>query len=441
MIVEVWRADALSAELANSRLLTTEVTHVVWVENGADLEMGSVALIEATLARFEIDILYGNTRDPAASDGPITVRPTFSPLRLREQNYLGSVVVMSVSWMRSVGGFDPRAAGVHGYDFVLRFSGSAHRVVHVPESLCSQSVVRDTASAECDAVTRRLASRPPSAVVSHRPDATRRVAYELVGNPLVSVVIPTRGSSAVIRGSRTPFVVEAVRGLIERTDYLNLELVVVADDPTPQPVIDALVRIAGDRLRLVRYSEPFNFSAKVNRGAVYARGDYLLLLNDDVDVIHPEWLARMLALVQQPDVGIVGSLLLFEDGLVQHGGHLHHGSWAGHIRNPEEIGVTDKLQAFGITREVSGVTAACALLSAETFWRVGGLSTEFPGNYNDVDLCLKIRSSGGSAVFTPDARLFHFESKTRDASIRPDEIARLRQRWGTNLLIDQFWAG
>jgi GT2 family glycosyltransferase len=233
--------------------------------------------------------------------------------------------------------------------------------------------------------------------------------------------------------------VDAVRGLVESTDYANLEIVVVADDPTPQQVIDKLRSIAGSQLRLVRYSEPFNFSAKINLGAIHATGDYLLLLNDDVEIIGPNWLAILLGLVQQRDVGMSGALLLFEDGTVQHGGHIYRDQWAGHIESPSETGASDSLAAFGVTREVSGVTAACALMSADTFWAVGGLSPDFPGNYNDVDLCLKVRSLGKSIVFSPDARLFHFESKTRDPMVGAREIGALRERWSTRLIVDDYW--
>jgi GT2 family glycosyltransferase len=436
---EVWLASAETVTTANERLAQTNATHIVWVEESGVLGVGALQIIEATLARCEVEILYGNSRQSPHGTAHVIRRPAFSPLRLREQDYLGPVIVMNVKWMRSVGGFHNLAAGVHGYDFVLRFDGPSDQVVRVPQVLSIERGVPGNTVAQRLAVERRLSSLAVAASVSNRVDGSRRVEYTPVGDPLVSVIIPTRGSIASIRGDQVALVIQAVAGLIERTDYSNIEVVVVADDPTPQHVIDELVRIAGQRIRLVRFSEEFNFSAKINRGAAYARGDLLLLLNDDTDIIEPGWLSRMVGLAQQPGVGIVGALLLFEDGSVQHGGHVYRQSWPGHIESPEEIGTVDGLGGFDVTREVSGVTAACALVHAEDFYRVGGLSTLFPGNYNDVDFCLKIRSAVGNAVWSPDARLFHFESKTRDATILPDDIARIRERWGTRLLVDQYW--
>jgi GT2 family glycosyltransferase len=233
--------------------------------------------------------------------------------------------------------------------------------------------------------------------------------------------------------------VDAVRGILEKSTYAQMEIVVVADDDTPQAVIDSLVEVAGDRLRLVRWSGAFNFSGKMNRGAVHSRGDYLVLLNDDVELITPDWIEVLLGLAQQPGVGLVGTMLYFEDGTVQHGGHLYRDSWAGHIAFGWQPGRDDALGSLGVDREVSGVTAACAMISADTFWEVGGFSTLYAGNYNDVDLSLKVRSTGRSIIWTPHARLFHFESKSRVATVVPEELATIRRHWGTRLLNDPYW--
>ncbi|MBC7591453.1 MAG: glycosyltransferase [Salinibacterium sp.] len=266
-----------------------------------------------------------------------------------------------------------------------------------------------------------------------------RVRYPVAGEPLVSLIIPTRGSSALIGGRSSKLIVDAVRGIVERSTYQAFELVIVADDATPQHVIDALILVAGDRLRLVRWSREFNFSAKMNRGAIFARGEYLIMLNDDVEVISPGWIETMLGLAQQHDVGLVGTLLLFEDGTVQHGGHLYSASWAGHSALGWEASRDDRIGSMHVDREVSGVTAACAMVRADTFWEVGGFSLEFAGNYNDVDLSLKVAATGRRNVWTPHARLFHFESKTRVAAVLPEELEALRARWGTRLLSDPYW--
>ena len=144
-------------------------------------------------------------------------------------------------------------------------------------------------------------------------------------------------------------------------------------------------------------------------------------------------------MAQQPDVGLVGTLLFFEDGTIQHGGHLYSASWAGHSAFGWEASRDDRLGSMRVDREVSGVTAACAMVRADTFWEVGGFSLDFAGNYNDVDLSLKVAATGRRNIWTPHARLIHFESKTRVPSVLPAELETLRARWGTRLLSDPYW--
>jgi GT2 family glycosyltransferase len=235
-------------------------------------------------------------------------------------------------------------------------------------------------------------------------------------------------------------VVEAVRSVIDRSTYANLEFVVVADAETPVAVHDALVELAGERLHWVDWRAPFNFAAKVNRGALASSGDHVLLLNDDVEVISPDWLERMLGLAGQPGIGIVGAHLYFEDGSLQHGGHLYQDGAPGHAGFGWSTARERSVAELGFDRLASGVTAACALLSRDHFLEVGGMSDLLPGNYNDVDLCMKLRMSGLDAAIAPGARLFHYESKTRDATVVPSELDVLRGRWSAWLQSDRYWA-
>jgi GT2 family glycosyltransferase len=284
-----------------------------------------------------------------------------------------------------------------------------------------------------------LSSLGIDATVELQPDGNFRLRYPVGEAPLVSLIIPTRGGSATIAGKERVLLTDAVRGILEKSTYQNLEVVVVADDDTPQAVIDELIAIAGDKLRLVRWTDPFNFSAKINRGAVCASGEYLVPLNDDIELVTPDWIEIMLGLAQQPGVGLVGTTLFFEDGTVQHAGHMYRDGAAGHVGIGWESDWDDRLGSLSVDREVAGVTAACAMLSADTFWKVGGFSSLLPGNYNDADVSMKIRRSGASIVWTPHVRLYHFESKSRVATIAPSEIVTIQSRWGSAMQLDPYW--
>nr|WP_236779076.1 glycosyltransferase [Agromyces seonyuensis] len=366
--------------------------------------------------------------------------PAFSEFAVRETAAaLGPVVVLSVAALRARGGFDAEA----GDAAVLQVLLTADRadIRRIPEVLSTvvPGAPWDAGTADSAAVVARvLANAGVAADVAIDDRGARRVSYAIDGTPLVSIVIPTRGGGGEVGGRERVFVVEGVRSILERTDWAAYEFVVVADDPTPQQVVDELESLAGDRLRLVRWSAPFNFSEKMNRGAVAARGEYLLMLNDDVELLTGDWIERMLGLLRQPGVDEVGAMLHFEDGSIQHLGHLYEGGAAGHIafgrvpRSPREFA------ELSSTIEVSGVTAACALVGAERFVEVGGFSEMFAGNYNDVDLSQKLTEDGGRILCAGGAKLFHFESRTRDARVLPSELSALLGRWGRRLQVDPF---
>lgn len=258
------------------------------------------------------------------------------------------------------------------------------------------------------------------------------------GDVLVSIIIPTRGTAGDVGGESREFVVDAVRSIIDRTSYEKYELIVVADDPTPQGVIDQLEQIAGERIRFVRWSAPFNFSEKMNLGAAVAEGELLLMLNDDVEVANSAWLDEMVALAERKEFIGAGALLFFEDLSLQHAGHLYRGG-AGHVGFGKPLTPRDPNTYLHLDREVSGITGACLLLPKSTFAEVGGFSVQFPGNYNDVDLCLKVRSIGGRFACSGGARLYHFESKSRDATVRPEDLSRIQARWSAQMVEDKYW--
>ena len=256
----------------------------------------------------------------------------------------------------------------------------------------------------------------------------------------VSVVVPSIGTGGTARGGDRVFVVEAVRSVLATVGQrFDLEVIVVSGREMPADVEHELVALGGadESVTCVDYDAPFNFSATINLGAAHARGDFLLLLNDDTEVASPHWLDLMVDAAASPDVGAVGARLLFEDGTLQHAGHTYRTS-LDHVafgRPGDSAGRTGMLSH---RRRVAGVTAACMLTPMRVFDLVGGLCTGFPGNYNDVDYCMKVRASGHHIVYEPEAVLWHFESRSRVAGILPDEIELIQSRWLTGLIDDPF---
>ncbi len=250
----------------------------------------------------------------------------------------------------------------------------------------------------------------------------------------VSVVVPSIGSSGTVFGAERVFVLDAVRGLLA-TNPMPLEVLVVAGPSMPAAIAAELLGL-DDRVRIVPIDGPFNFSASVDLGAAHATSELLLFLNDDVQIASDGWLSAMLAALAQ-GVGAVGARLLFEDGTLQHAGHTYRTSL-------DHVGFGLPGDSGGRTgilhhrRAVAGVTAACMLVPMPVFDAVGGFSVHFPGNYNDVDFCMKVRALGWSIVYEPAAVLHHFESKSRVAGILPEEIELIQRRWRTHLEADPF---
>jgi GT2 family glycosyltransferase len=229
-----------------------------------------------------------------------------------------------------------------------------------------------------------------------------------------------------------------VQSILEKSTYENIEFVVVVDTDTPPEAVRALERIAGDKLHLTWFDGEFNFSEKVNAGRVHAKGDLLLLLNDDIEVISPDFIETMVGIVQEPDVGSVGAKLLFSDGTLQHAGHVYPG-------NPDHIFFKSHNTEFGprgmlvVDREVVGSTAACLLVRADVYDEVGGFSPDFKSNFNDVDFALKLNRAGYRNVFTCHAELYHFESVSRDPVVTPEEHALIQRRWQHELSNDPYF--
>src|SRR5581483_5264432 len=241
---------------------------------------------------------------------------------------------------------------------------------------------------------------------------TYHVRPRLRDTPLVSIIIPTGGAPSRLGGETIDLVSTCVESVAAKSTYEHLEFVVVVDPNVGEGTRTRLGMVER-RLRIVEYPHPFNFSHKVNTGAVHSLGDYLVLLNDDTAVISPDWIEQMLVFAKHPEIGAVGAQLRFADRRYQHTGIVSVCGSPGHPYQgwPADFdGYHDNIR---VPSNYLAVTAACLMTRRSVFEAVGGLSLRFATNYNDVDFGLKLRHAGYRVVYTPEAELFHFESATR----------------------------
>ena len=388
-----------------------------------------------------VDVAYSDHNAIGSNDRSMPwYKPDFSPELLRALNYVGGLLVVRRSHLDRVGECRSEFIGPGNHDAVLRLTEVANGVAHVPRVLYHARGER-TVAPDVQAINAHCERIGILGTVDAIPAAgCARIRRTLSMNPLVSVVVPTRGASGLVWGQERMFVVDAIRSIIQNSSYSPIEFVVVYDAETPAPVLTALGQVVGSGLKLVRYDEPFNFSEKINVGVKEATGDLLLLLNDDTQLIEPESLEAMVALLDAGDVAMVGAKLLYEDGSLQHGGHVYNRAvshaclgWPGDSAGPPPM------HLLAVERECSGVTAAAALVDRSAFEQVGGFAEAFPLNYNDVDFSLKIRAAGYRILWTPNASWFHFESRTRESVLLPDELALLDQRWHHEINHDPYY--
>ena len=257
-----------------------------------------------------------------------------------------------------------------------------------------------------------------------------RTTYHYSDTPMVSIIIPNK--------DHRDDLARCVTSILEKETYPSYEIVIVENNSEQPEIFDYYDRLSDDpRVRIVNYQGEFNFSAVINCGAGEAKGEYLLLLNNDVEEIDGKLITELMNYGQREDVGVVGARLYYEDETIQHAGVIiGYGGLAGHAFKGFDRTRYGSLDRIICAQDYSAVTAACMLTRADVFRNVGGFSQELAVAYNDVDYCLKVRRMGKLVVYTPYAIAYHYESSSRGYEDTPEKRARydneasiLRSRW------------
>jgi O-antigen biosynthesis protein len=401
---------------------------------------------EAIRADPEVDYVYTDEDkiDAAGHHSGPFFKPDWSPERFRTQMYTCHLSALRRSLVEEVGGFDPDFEGSQDWDLILKVTERARAVAHVPRVLYHWRMLETSAAGggveakpwAFEAGTRALQAHCDRIGLPARVERDRDhpgvydLQPELDHRPPVSIIIPTAGQRRRVRFEEIVLVTHCVRSIVETSTYDAYEIVCVADTSTDLAVLEELRAIAGDRLRIVPFNRPFSFSDKVNAGAIRSEGEHLLLLNDDIEVITPDWLERMVVYSSHPGIGAVGGRLVFEDGRLQHVGVLfENGGLPGHPYRGFSGDFGGYTNNVLVAQNLLAVTGACLMTPRDVFEEVGGLSTDFPVNYNDIDYCLKLRARGLRVVYDPGTRLYHFESSSRSTEVADWEKEKLIERW------------
>jgi GT2 family glycosyltransferase len=440
---------------SNDGLAMARGEFVALLDHDDTLHADALSLVsEAIAADPEVDYVYTDEDkiDLAGRHSGPFFKPDWSPERMRTQMYTCHLSVLRRAVVEEVGGFDPEFEGSQDWDLVLKVTERARSVAHIPRVLYHWRMLETSAAGGGEAAKPWAFEAGKRAVQAHceriglearvERDGSDPGVYHLEpalrGEPPVSIVIPTNGQAREVWFERVRLAVHCVRSIVERSTYDAYEIVCVYDASTDPAVLDELRDVAGDRLRPVRFDGPFHFSKKINAGAAEAEGDHLLLLNDDMEVVTPDWIERMVMYSSQPGIGAVGARLLFEDGRIQHAGISFPHGLPGHLYRGFGGDFRGYSNNVVIAQNFLSVTGACMMTPRDLFERLGGMAEELPVNYNDVDYCLKAHREGLRVVYDPDTVLYHFESSSRSTEVEQWEKDLIVERWGPLDEIDPF---
>ena len=351
-------------------------------------------------------------------------------------NYICHLFVVRKDVMERAGLFESCYDGAQDHDFILRCTEKAEHIVHIPKVLyhwrCHAQSTSENPESKlyafengCKAVKAHYDRIGIPAEVEQGPFyGMYRTHYLWKEQPLVSILIPNKDHVADLK--------KCMDSIEEKSTYRNFEFIIVENNSTEEETFAYYKEIEKrDNVRVLYYKEEFNYSRINNFGAKEANGEYVLLLNNDTEMIEPDSIKEMLDVCMRPDVGIVGAKLIFEDNTIQHAGVIiGFGGVAGHAFIGQDRDDNGYFSRIISVQDLSAVTAACLMVRRSVFDEVEGLNEEFKVAFNDIDFCLKVRKAGYLVVYNPYAQFYHYESKSRGQEDSADKVARFQQETG-----------
>ena len=419
----------------NSGITDADGDYIAFVDHDDLLEPDALLQVARAIEATGADIVYSD-EDKIDEVGEEKYdphyKPAWSPDLLLSQNYVSHLTVIRRALIGRAGGLNSEFDGSQDHELLLRCVEYANEIVHVPIALYHWRAVEGSTAREFgeksypweagrNAVEKALARREIAATaeLGERP-GTYRVTRKVVGNPKVSILIPFRDQPRLLE--------QCVRSILEKTEYDNYEIIGLdnqSQEPATHRLLESLAD-ADDRVRFEHYDHPFNFSAINNFGAGLAEGEHLLLLNNDTEVIAPEWLGAMLAHSQREEVGAVGAKLLYPDDRIQHAGAiLGIGGVAGHSHKFLDNSANGYFSRPHLAQNISAVTGACLMVKRRLYEQLGGLEERnLCIAFNDIDFCIRLRETGLLNIYQPAAVLYHHESISRGYEDSDDKKKR-----------------
>ncbi|MAZ66507.1 MAG: family 2 glycosyl transferase [Kangiellaceae bacterium] len=445
---------------SNSALDIATGEYIALLDHDDELALHALlAVVDALNDNPEAQIIYSDEDkiDEVGTRFDPHFKAGWCPALIYSQNYISHLGVYSSELVERVGGFRQGYEGSQDYDLLLRCVAEIEneQVVHIPWVLYHWRVTAGSTAAQISeksyansagikALTEHVRLIDKEAIVEQGPvPTTYRVRWGLpTPLPLVSILIPTRDGYEVLS--------KAVNSILEKTTYANFEILILDNQSRCKKTLKYLRALSKEpRVRIIKYDYPFNFSAINNYGAKQAQGELLALVNNDVEVISPDWLSEMVSHACRREVGCVGAKLYYSDGRIQHAGVvLGIGKVAGHSHKFFPKNAPGYFMRLRLVQNYSAVTGAALVVRKSVYEEVGGLNeTSLTVAFNDVDFCLRVRERGYQNIWTPYAELFHHESVSRGAEDSPEKLQRFNREvdymlecWGDKLIHDPCYS-
>ena len=432
-----------AAELAKGEYL-------MFCDHDDTLEPDALYEIVKAINDTDADVIYTD-EDKVSMDGQHYFDPNFKPdfnlFRLRENNYICHIFVVRKSLTGETGMLRSEFDGAQDFDFILRCCEKAKKITHIPRVLYHWRCHMDSTAADpsskayaYEAGRKAIREHYQRMGIDAKVDMTERPGWyrshiKIQGNPMVSIIIPNK--------DHTDDLELCLFSMSRKSTYRNYEVLIVENNSEKEETFEYYKKLPEryPKVRVLTWEKEFNYSAINNFAAEEAQGEYLLFLNNDVEILTPDWIEEMLQNCQQENVAAVGAKLYYPDDTIQHAGVvLGLGGIAGHIMcraSREDPGYFGRMISV---QEISAVTAACMMVKKSEFDSVKGFDETFQVAFNDIDLCMKFRAAGKKIIFTPYAELYHYESKSRGLEDTPEkqfrfdkEVKRFQEKWAQQL--------
>jgi len=423
---------------SNAALKLATGDYIALMDNDDEITPDALYMMVKAINEHNAEFIYSD-EDLVTEAGLYTYphfKPDFSPDLLMSHNYITHFTCFKKTLLEEVGYFDPEHDGAQDFELFLRLTEKTSNIYHIPKVLYHWRMLPSSTCVDTDvkpaaleagrmALVKTLKRRGLDGIVENTNTSHYfRVRYEIKNNPLISIIIPYKDKPELLN--------MCIHSILKQSTYQNYEIIGISNNSEEAQTFEIMKSLEKEdsRVKFYEYNVPFNY-ADINNHAVntYAKGEHILLLNNDIEVIEPTWIEAMLEHSQRANVGCVGAKLYYPNDKIQHAGVIIGlGGYAGHSHkmfNRDDKGYFNRLNAV---QNLSAVTAACLMIKKSLYKEVNGLdAVNFKVAYNDVDFCLRVLETGHYNIFTPFAELYHHESISRGYEDTPEKIARFDQ--------------